>query len=258
MKLSVIITTYNWPAALNSVLISLQHQLDEDIEIIIADDGSTKETDDLIKQWAKKLPHLIHVWQPDSGFMAAKARNLAASKASGSWLIFLDGDCICPKNFISNHRKLSSNGKLIAGNRFLLTSHESISFIMNPVSYYNKFFNSNKSLKLKTLSLMFFRDLFPKKWEKVRSCNMGISRKDFFTLQGFDESYIGWGKEDSDIAVRAINAGIRIRLGQFSTTVLHLYHDEASRDNLDVNMHRLHEVLKSKCSIPKKSLFSQN
>ena len=255
MELSIIITTYNWPEALNAVLSSLQQQLDDDIEIIIADDGSTKETEYLINYWKKKLPHLIQAWQPDNGFRAARARNLAASKASGNWLIFLDGDCICPPDFISNHKKLSRNGKLIAGNRLLLSTDETKSFIRSPSNFYNLFFKQRKSLKLITLPLIFFRDIFPKKWGKVRSCNMGISKKDFFHIHGFDESYEGWGKEDSDLAIRAINAGMGIRLGQFATTVLHLHHNEASREDLEENLKRLDDLKKSKRSTPLKSIL---
>src|ERR1700730_11552217 len=121
--ISVIVTTYNWPAALERVLIALSHQSDQvAFEVIVADDGSTKETADLIGHLQKSLPYdLQHCWQPDIGFRAAKIRNQAAALARGQYLIFIDGDCIPPSSFIARHQQLAQRGCFVVGNRILLS-----------------------------------------------------------------------------------------------------------------------------------------
>ena len=92
MKVSVIVTTYNWPEALIAVLASLFEQRDECDEVIVGDDGSTEETAQLLNSWAMKWPAVKHAWQPDQGFRAGRVRNLAAKQATGDLLVFLDWD----------------------------------------------------------------------------------------------------------------------------------------------------------------------
>jgi glycosyltransferase involved in cell wall biosynthesis len=58
----------------------------------VADDGSAQETAKLIeKATADYSSPLIHAWHEDNGFRAAAIRNLAKSKSSGDYLVFLDG-----------------------------------------------------------------------------------------------------------------------------------------------------------------------
>ena len=77
-SISVIVATYNRPDALDAVLRSLTRQRDRDFEILIADDGSTSQTRDVIGAWQ---PHfdgrLCHIWHPDEGFRLAEIRNRA-------------------------------------------------------------------------------------------------------------------------------------------------------------------------------------
>jgi glycosyltransferase involved in cell wall biosynthesis len=76
MNVSLIVTTYNRPDALDRVLASVAGLAVPHPEIVIADDGSDEKTEKLIAEWNKKLP-VIHAWQPDDGFRAAMARNLS-------------------------------------------------------------------------------------------------------------------------------------------------------------------------------------
>ena len=70
--ISVVITTYNRPDALQAVVEACFLQDDKNFEIIIADDGSTANTRDCIARLAARSPvPLKHVWQPDDGFRAA-------------------------------------------------------------------------------------------------------------------------------------------------------------------------------------------
>ena len=83
-SLSVVATTYNWPAALDRVLDSLAGQTLPDFEIVVADDGSGPETRALVDGWRGRLgERLKHVWQEDQGFRAGRVRNLGARAATG-------------------------------------------------------------------------------------------------------------------------------------------------------------------------------
>ena len=251
MKLSVIVTTYNWPEALRAVLNSLRLQSLAPHEVIIADDGSGPETRQLIESYDAPF-HLIHAWQEDDGFRAGAARNHALAMASGDWIVMLDGDCVCPPSFLQQHLRLAIQGRLVAGNRRLLTPEQTEKFLRTQQTA-EEFISKTGVGKNRYLPFGALRDARPIHWPLVRTCNLGISRSDALRIQGFDEAYRGWGKEDSDFAARAVNAGIRIRMGQFACTVLHLYHPEADRAQLPANIERLKCVLNSTEYLPRES-----
>ena len=122
MLISVIVTTYNRPDALATVLAGLAAQTDRGFELLVADDGSRDDTRILIEAAAPTFAMpLAHVWQEDRGFRAGAARNRAAVKARGDYLIFLDGDCVPRPDFIARHRDLAEAGWMVAGNRILLS-----------------------------------------------------------------------------------------------------------------------------------------
>ncbi len=127
MTVSLIITTYNRPDALNLVLKSALNQKQLPDEIIIADDGSGRQTQDLIKLFSQTtLIPIIHSWQDDFGFRAAMARNRAIAKAKGEYIILTDGDIIFNKYFIEDHLAYAKTGYFIQGTRVLLTNEKTV------------------------------------------------------------------------------------------------------------------------------------
>ena len=84
--ISVIVSTYNWPAALNLSLQSLSEQTDGRFEIVVGDDGSRDDTRRLVESWQRRLSvPVIHSWQEDKGFRLARSRNKAVTKNNGQW-----------------------------------------------------------------------------------------------------------------------------------------------------------------------------
>ena len=65
--------------------------------------------------------------------------------------------------------------------------------------------------------------------EKVQTCNLSLYKVDFTNIGGFDESYIGWGLEDSDLIVRLINSGVYKKKIIRGAVVFHLWHEIYSR-----------------------------
>ena len=73
LTVSLVISTYNRPDALEACLESVRRQSVLPIEVIIADDGSTEETRQTIERLAGGFPvPILHVWQEDDGFRLAK------------------------------------------------------------------------------------------------------------------------------------------------------------------------------------------
>lgn len=250
---SVIVTTYNREDALDAVLRSLAQQSDAAFEVIVADDGSGPATAKLLDAWKSKIgTRLEHVWHPDHGFRAAEIRNRAILAAHGAYCIFLDGDCIVRSDFIATHRHLAEAGWLVTGNRVLLSPELTTSILQEklmPETWTSaRWLGERWRHGINRLSALLYLPLGPLRrirqsgWQGARSCNLAIWRSDLDRVDGFDADYSGWGKEDSDIIVRLLHAGVRRKEGLFATGVIHLWHAEADRSHLSENESRLAEV----------------
>lgn len=259
MKLSVIVTTYNRPDALNAVLLGFSRQigLAEDCwELLVADDGSGSETAEVVRRWKSCFgTRLKHVWHEDKGFRAAAIRNRAAAQASGDYLIFVDGDCIPFPDFLLRHRDLAEPGKSVAGNRVLLSEPYTQALLASldpiapaswsPLAWLRGWVRNdvNKALGWLRLPLGSLRDRKAQKWTLYRTCNVGVWAHDFHALDGMDEAFSGWGYEDSDFAVRLLRHGVRIKDGRFAVPVLHLWHRENDRSRQEENWRRFEASL---------------
>jgi glycosyltransferase involved in cell wall biosynthesis len=138
--ISILLATYNWPQALKLCLESLSTQTDLDFEIIIADDGSTTDTRDLIEITQKNFPvNITHLWQEDHGFRKTRILNQGIQAAHGDYLVFLDGDCVVQPDFIAQHRTLSKANHLVTGSRVLLNDELSKQLVSWPHWDFNKF-----------------------------------------------------------------------------------------------------------------------
>jgi glycosyltransferase involved in cell wall biosynthesis len=252
--ISVIVTTYNREDALDAVLQSLSQQSDPDFEVIVADDGSGPATAKLTDSWREKIGRrLEHVWHADRGFRAAEIRNRAILAARGAYCVFLDGDCIARPDFVARHRQLAEPGWFVTGNRVLISATLTTRVLGEKLTPQNWNFGRwlaerrrggvNRLSALLHLPLGPLRQIRQQVWQGARSCNLAIWRSDLDRVDGFDADYHGWGKEDSDIIVRLLHAGIRRKDGVFATGVLHLWHAEANRSQLCENERKLAEVV---------------
>jgi glycosyltransferase involved in cell wall biosynthesis len=267
--ISVIVTTYEREDALGAVLRSLAHQSDRNFEVIVADDGSGGATKLLLTAWHDRLGvPVIHVWQEHRDFRAAEIRNRAIVASRGSYCIFLDGDCLVRRDFVATHRRLAEPGWFLTGNRALLSKDFTEKVLQEELApetwtlaeWLGERWRGdvNRLGPLLRLRLGRLRKLRPRVWQDARSCNLAIWRADLDRVDGFDASYSGWGREDSDLLVRLIRSGVRRKDGIFATGVLHLWHGEADRSRLMENQRRLDLIVGSSRTRAERGLSSVN
>lgn len=250
---SLIIATYNWPEALELVLLSVKQQCLLPNEVIIADDGSTEKTKALIQDFQKDFPvPLIHVWHKDEGFKLAEIRNKAINKTSFDYIIQIDGDVILHKNFIKGHLKLAKKDTFLRGSRVLLTDTFSKKVIENKKIDFN-WYLSGLSNKMNAMYLPFMSKILKstttdplKAAMSARGCNMSFWKTDLIETNGYNEAMTGWGREDSEICVRLVNAGKNREIIKFDAIQYHIYHPFQSKAKLTINDAILEDAIQNK------------
>ena len=243
--ISLVVSTYNQPKYLRLCLNALMHQTDSNFEILVADDGSKEATKEVVDATAAVSPvPLRHVWHEDKGFRLAAIRNRAAVRASGEYLIFMDGDCLAPPDYIATHRALAQKGWHVIGQRIFMAqpiTEEMLAMHVAPGALTPRFtwcfgdfvghflkHDVNRLLPFLKLPasgpLARIRTRTPKALRKIHGCNWGIWAEDYAAVNGSDEAFEGWGAEDTDLAVRLANHGLGIKLGTCCNYVLHMWH----------------------------------
>lgn len=247
---TVIAAFYNKIDYLKLVLAGFEKQTLKNFELIIADDGSTK---DIVKEIESTLKnysfHIKHIWQEDKGFRKNRILNQAILAANTDYLIFIDADCIPHSHFVEEHIKNQSNNVCLTGRRVNLSVKVTNQLTEDKVS--NGFLERNTILLIKDglfgesydvekgfyLKNKLLKNYFNTKPRGLLGCNFAISKKNIFKINGFDERYeapsIG---EDSDVHFRLELIGIKIKSLNNIAIQYHLFHklQERLQKNLDL------------------------
>ncbi len=240
MKLSVIVTTYNRPDALKKVLQGLYAQTRLPDEILVADDGSTDDTRQVLSGFENRPgPNLCHIWQKDKGFRLSRIRNKAISASTSDYLVFLDGDCIPGPYFIEDHFRLARKGFFFQGKRVLVNKKAEHGFeFKDTQSIFRRLYHlvcRNVSNAHHLFRISFFPTWSTRKLSGIRGCNMGFFKQNLLDVNGYNESFTGWGREDQEIVIRLYNLGVARRENPFNAVCYHLWHRENPRNRLSDN-----------------------
>lgn len=253
IKSSLLISTYNWPQALEACLQSVSKQSVMPEEIIICDDGSGDETKILLEDWKKKFSvPLIHTWHADEGFKLAQIRNRGFAAAKFPYLIQIDGDLILHKDFVKDHLLFAKPKSFTTGSRVLLSKEFSAEILANKNEDLQVMYKKNNNL-LNGLHLPFLRPLLATNYKSrgkwlyyVKGCNMAFWKDDIVAVNGYNENFTGWGREDSEIAIRLMNSGVQKRFLKFGGICYHIFHPEASRNMEENNTRMMQDAIDKK------------
>ncbi|GGH23078.1 glycosyltransferase [Sphingobacterium alkalisoli] len=239
--ISLIVSTYNWPEALEKCIQSILKQTQLPNEILIADDGSEDATQEIIERLKQEsLIPIVHVWHPDNGFRLSAIRNKAISQARYDYIIQIDGDIIIDRNFVVDHLALSQKKAFLCGSRVLLSEAYSAQLLSQPIVENLNKLNFPLGSILNSLRIPFLSELMADRYKKnqpraLRGCNMSFWKNDLIEINGYNESIQGWGSEDAELAIRLINNGIKKRFLKFGAIAYHIFHKENSKSNLQEN-----------------------
>jgi glycosyltransferase involved in cell wall biosynthesis len=235
---SLVVSTYNWPAALAVVLEAIRRQRVRPHEVLVADDGSRDDTRALVERVASTFPvPLHHVWHEDRGFRAGAIRNRAIARARGDYVLQIDGDIVLHEQAVAAHVQWARRGSFVQGSRALLNEARTNALLesgLAPLGPWSRGVSHR-------LNAWYAPPLAP--WsggtrdtvERIRGCHIAFWRDDLLRVNGYDEAYEGWGREDSDLTLRLGHAGVVRRNLKFAAVAFHLWHREQSRRDMARN-----------------------
>jgi glycosyltransferase involved in cell wall biosynthesis len=246
MKVSLIVSTYNRPDALNLCLQSIKNQRILPDEVIIGDDGSREETRKLIELFRANFPvPLIHVWQEDNGFRLAMSRNKAVAASHYEYIIEIDGDIILHRDFVADHICFSRKGYFLKGGRVNLSGKVTNSYCKSGKLPHIHLFTKGLLRRINAFHCLPLSRYFATRYKKTRTvglgCNMSFWKEDYIRINGYDEFFEGWGGEDYDFASRLTNSGVKRLYLKFSGIVYHLWHNDLYMHNKNKNFQYYHE-----------------
>lgn len=247
LEISLLVSTYNRSDALIACLESVRRQRLLPKEVLIADDGSREDTRNAIDMISRDFPvPIIHVWHEDRGFRLAAIRNKAIARASGEYLVQTDGDILLHPMFLADHAAFARRGCYVKGVRVKLGRELSEKICADPTGWVSNLLwrkdidDRHKAVRSLPLA-RWFAAHFKKGKAHGLGCNMGFWISDLYAVNGYDETFEGWGREDDDIAHRLHRQGVEMRDLRFAALCAHLWHPENSRADMDRNVRLCNE-----------------
>jgi glycosyltransferase involved in cell wall biosynthesis len=243
--LALIVNTFNQPDYLARVLRAVAQQARPPDEVLLADDGSGEETRAVFGRWAAAQPFRCeHVWQRNEGFRRARILNQAIARARSEYVAFLDGDSVPHPEFVADHVRLADRGAFVQGHRALVERKAAEFFGRGE-------FAADRRRALLRGQLRGWKHAF--RWPRpmkrarhdlrgVRGCNLAIWRADLVAVNGYNEAFLGWGREDSELSLRLMNSGVQRLDVRGWALCYHLWHPPASREQLPANDRLLEEA----------------
>ena len=236
---SLLVSTFEQPRHLELVLTALRRQSSLTFELLVCDDGSGPATREVMQRMESTLPFPVrHLWQEHQGFRKCRILNRAVRESKGDLLIFLDGDCVPHRHFVEDHQVFYREGHYSAGRRVELG--EKVSASLTPEKIEAGFLDGPHFELLKSawidretqqvqrslrITQPRLRDwLGFNRVADLKGCNYSVARKDLIAINGFDEAYEGYGREDTDVELRLQHLGLKIRSLKGVALQFHVWH----------------------------------
>lgn len=212
----------------------------QEFEMILADDGSGPEVEDVFSRFADQVSFpTTYIRQEDRGWGKLRMLNWAVLESQAERLIFTDGDCIPHRHFVMSHFECNAENRVSCGRRVDLMENLSLNLTREDIL----------SRKLESLSWLL-RNIYKGEVEyggqgfylpawlagmvpafsknagpTILGSNFSVHRKWLIKLNGFDETYDGPGYgEDSDLERRFKMLGLEMKWITGRAVQFHLWH----------------------------------
>ena len=249
ISVALLVSTFDRPKALRTVLRSVATQSVLPDEILIADDGSDLHTRAVIEDFRESTEIVVkHFWQKNDGFQKAVILNKAVAGTRCDYIVQIDGDVVLHQNFIEDHVSASEKGYFLRGSRVVLNEGKTNRVIDADMPVRISPFDKGIQNRINSLRIPLiapFMDKYSKRSDNMHGCNCSYWRLDFVKVNGYNNVFKGWGHEDIELAARFINAGLSQKKIKLRAVCYHLYHAVAERSRVETNFRFYEDCVRS-------------
>ena len=157
--------------------------------------------------------------------------------ARGSYLVFVDGDCIPRRHFVAAIRRGCDPG-MVPGRHPTGARRRAVARGAARQDADRELEHGQRLLARARRDIRGWRHLTPRDRRRAWRPRLpdfaphgnaygfctGVARADFEAVNGFDTRFVGWGDQDVDLAVRLRRLGLRCGYAGPRSTLLHLWH----------------------------------
>ena len=250
MRISLIAAFYKDLEALKLIISALRHQDYDDFELVVAEDNNDPD----IASYLSTISDIdiVHTSQEDTGIRKAKSQNNAILKSTGDYLIFIDGDCIPYRSFISSHAKLAEKGHVLSGRRVNLgprvssfirknilnsPSIEKFFLLIAPLLMLDRASHLSQGIFFRPEGFIYRNIISKRKKSNVSllGCNFSCFKEDMLAINGFDEYYMGESclSDDTDLQWRFVAYGVKLKPCKMAANIFHLHHGLRAHQPID-------------------------
>jgi GT2 family glycosyltransferase len=193
LRASIIVPTFNRSALLPETLSALlQQDYPQDYEVVVVDDGSRDETPRVLEEWSGRHRGQLRVFRQVNGG-PARARNRGCHEARGTFLAFIDDDCLAERSWLRSLEAALEGSRAAAVAGAVINPNE---------GWVGRYINLEA-----VIDHVVSRDGTV---AELITGNAGVRAEVFRELGGFDEMIRVAGGEDTEFSLRLWAAGHHI------------------------------------------------
>lgn len=229
---SVIIPTYNRCDNLSKTLETMTEQdIDpREFEVIVADDGSSDRSADVVSLFAGRL-RLKYCFQEDEGFRAGAARNAGARLAAARTLIFLDSGTLAGPSLVSGHLAVHAGSEercAVIGYCYGCGPVDEDPWVpdsfhaLRPTELVRRHGDDRRFADTRERDYAQIGSdpmKWPLPWFYFFTLNCSVPADDFWAAGGFDEMFRSWGVEDVELGYRLYRNGSTMVVSREAWTI---------------------------------------
>lgn len=200
MMISIIVPSYNSEKTIEDLLLSLLNQTYKGEYEIIVVDSSNDRTPEIVSKFPVKLLRS----EPKG---PGAARNLGVKHAKGDIIVFIDSDCVAPKDWLENLLKPLSDKEVVGvGGTYKVKNKDSL------IARFAQYEIEDRHKKMEKMESIDF----------VGTYNCAYRKKVFLEVGGFDTKFLQ--SEDGELSYKISEAGYKIKFNP-SAFVYHYHPD---------------------------------
>jgi glycosyltransferase involved in cell wall biosynthesis len=226
--LTVTVCSYNRSRLLELALAGYDRQSYRNFEVIVCDDGSSDGTVELVEGLKRRLsfPLRLFTWD-DLGYRRAGVLNVGFVLAKNPLVVCTDEDCVPHRDFLLGHARMARRGRFTLAKVVKVAERDMAAATVEGIATgrVDRLLSPWPRTKLFYMHLKYYQWLLCRTplRPKMNGANFAVWRDDLWAVNGFDNTFVGYGYEDNDLRRRLLESGRRIQVAVRQAVTFHLW-----------------------------------